>query len=468
MVRSLLRAPLRFRRITLPPAPVLYCRPVNPVNTTSTSTTNQRSFTPSRRFNQTSSDARAHSGDEKPTTEPNSEPVSLSYIRLRDRCKCPLCVDVHSKQRNFRSSDIPPNIQAKSLKWDGDILEVSWESDIPGFDSSHISRYTLDEVRSPTHYPVSCDTGSKRNRISWSRKRMESLQHWISYEDYIHNDAEFTRAMRQLAVLGMIFVKDIPDSREMVEKVVKRIGPLRNTFYGQTWDVRTVPQAKNVAYTSQFLGFHMDLMYMREPPAFQFLHCLRNSCDGGESLFADAFHVAETMYKDERHNFDTLTQTNLKYEYLHEDSIYSRSRPVFETGTPTTAGSLLRAVNYSPPFQGPQVDMEGTENASIERQKLELEALKSFANRLESEEEMFELKLKPGECVIFENRRIVHARRQFNTAFGERWLAGAYLDEDVVLSRFRVQQNKNPEAWLKFGDKGVSALLEDVKTSQCS
>jgi hypothetical protein len=66
---------------------------------------------------------------------------------------------------------------------------------------------------------------------------------------------------------------------------------------------------------------------------------------------------------------------------------------------------------------------------------------------LESKEMTFDLKLKPGECVIFDNRRIVHARGHFNTLTGSRWLAGAYVDTDAVLSRFNVASKKQPDAW---------------------
>lgn len=81
----------------------------------------------------------------------------------------------------------------------------------------------------------------------------------------------------------------------MVEAIAIRIGPLRNTFYGSTFDVRIVLEAKNVVYTNQFLGFHMDLMYMNKPPGYQLLYCLENSCSRGESLFVDTFSAAKVI-----------------------------------------------------------------------------------------------------------------------------------------------------------------------------
>lgn len=67
--------------------------------------------------------------------------------------------------------------------------------------------------------------------------------------------------------------------------------------------------------------------------------------------------------------------------------------------------------------------------------------MKAFSNRLNAEENIFELKLEEGDCVIFDNRRVVHARRAFDAQAGERWLKGAYVDDDVFFSRLRVLEN---------------------------
>lgn len=171
----------------------------------------------------------------------------MHYL-LRDGCKCPQCVDQHSKQRNFRMSDIPTDIKPRSTEWDGSVLKVKWENDIPGFDESHTSTYTLNQLRNPSANYSYHSTGRKRKRLLWHNW----FQHrFVSYEEYMHDDEAFSSAMRNLARTGLLFVKDIPDSRAEVEKLATRMGPLRNTFYGSTWDVRTVPEAKNVAYTSQ-------------------------------------------------------------------------------------------------------------------------------------------------------------------------------------------------------------------------
>lgn len=362
---------------------------------------------------------------------------------LRDLCKCPKCVDPHSKQRSFRTSDIPKDVQPRSVHWDGTHLEVEWANDITGYDNDHKSGWHIDYLKKPVLDPHE-QTSQNMKPLRWTSNLMNRLQHWVSYEDYMNDDAKFAAAMRNLSRLGLIFVKDIPDSREMVAKIATRMGPLRNTFYGETFDVKTVPQAKNVAYTNQFLGFHMDLMYMNEPPGYQLLHCLENSCDGGESLFADTFRAANIMKSEFPTEYKALARRHLGYEYNHKEHKYHNTRPVFQLDPKTKE---LRYVNYSPPFQSALPDYEGKAGSGIRGYADLKRAMSHFVKLMESQHSVFQLKLNPGECVIFNNRRIVHARNKFNTSTGSRWLAGAYVDEDALLSRYAVCGEKEKISW---------------------
>lgn len=371
---------------------------------------------------------------------PFRSPQNLTHFQLRDMCKCPKCVDPHSKQRSFRTQDIPADIRASNGEYDGKTLRVSWKSDIPGYGEDHVSQWDLDFFEDGVINPRLASTP----KLRWDQKHMQKTQHWISYEDYINHDERFATAMRKLYQLGLIFVKDIPQSREMVEKIATRMGPLRNSFYGSTWDVRTVPEAKNVAYTNQFLGFHMDLLYMNEPPGYQLLHCLENSCQGGESLFVDTAQVARMMKTEAPEEYSTLTEHKLAYEYRHEDAIYYKERPVIERAA--WIKERLDRVNYSPPFQSALPHYNAHGKQPWEPYQKVAGALKTLSDYMESEGMAFQLKLKPGECVIFDNRRIAHARRQFDTATGSRWLAGAYVDEDAVLSRIAVYTRRFPSA----------------------
>jgi gamma-butyrobetaine dioxygenase len=97
----------------------------------------------------------------------------------------------------------------------------------------------------------------------WSAKdlRKESLLARVEYQDYMQKDEGLLRALGNLDTIGLVMLKNVPvDNEEQVRKVVERIGPIRNSFYGETWNVKSVSGAKNIAYTALPLGLHMDLM----------------------------------------------------------------------------------------------------------------------------------------------------------------------------------------------------------------
>lgn len=93
-------------------------------------------------------------------------------------------------------------------------------------------------------------------------------------------------------------------------------------------------------------------------------------------------------------------------------------------------------VNWSPPFQGP---FEGRDSSNLSSYVV---AAKKFSELLESEGALFEYRMEEGDLVIFDNRRVLHARRAFDAEKGERWLKGAYIDNDVYFSRLRVLEEQ--------------------------
>ena len=72
-------------------------------------------------------------------------------------------------------------------------------------------------------------------------------------------------------------------------------GYVRDTNFGAHFDVRSVPDANDLAYTSLFLDPHTDNPYRSPVPGVQLLHCLANETSGGLSTLVDGFAAAETL-----------------------------------------------------------------------------------------------------------------------------------------------------------------------------
>jgi alpha-ketoglutarate-dependent taurine dioxygenase len=103
--------------------------------------------------------------------------------------------------------------------------------------------------------------------------------------------------------------------------------------------------------------------------------------------------------------------------------------------------SPIKLLNWSPPFQGPFSNDIGTEDGGKQLRTFHA-AIQRLDQLINAQENMWEYRMEEGDCVIFDNRRVLHARRAFEADKGERWLKGAYLDRDVYASKLHVLEQE--------------------------
>jgi len=268
------------------------------------------------------------------------------------------------------------------------------------------------------------------------------------YHAFLKDDELLHRVLIQLQQYGLAYFVNVPsentDGTE-IANLGSRFGEIKQTFYGKTWDVKSVAQSKNIAYhtcspnsrrtltdicsyTNLNLGLHMDLMYFNSPPGLQFLHCMRNTVTGGSSLFVDSFRVATLLRLHSPSLFKSLLSTPVAFHYINDNKHFYFSRPTVVMDPADPHAQAIDHVNYAPPFQAPfEVETAGKGKANWRRF---VAGLKQFAEISEREDMRYEETMREGECVVFNNRRVLHARRAFDTETGERWLKGTYVDWD--------------------------------------
>lgn len=410
----------------------------------------------------------------------DGQPHTYSPLLLRDLCECPRCVDPSTKQKLFSTADIPKDIHADEVTETESSISFSWMHDVPGYELDHTTELSLDVLRSLVSTGAITTPVQPKPRIFWKASMFNQLAD-IDYDAYMQDDAVLYQALQQLHKYGLLFVSNVPESENSVSTLGERIGPIKNTFYGYTWDVRSVPEAKNVAYTSQDLGFHMDLLYMQQPPHLQLLHCIRSSAKGGASLFTDSFRAARDLLRADFQAFSDLAALDTMFHYHHPSShLYQQLRTVLEMKPLKLRGntlrnvatfakaweshgirgqpdymSLLSSVAWSPPFQGPfgryrklvkpsdakDLPYLAGVNARLEKWHA---AAQQFSALVHEPRGIYERLMRPGECVIFDNRRVLHARKAFEPgdAGSERWLRGAYLDKDPYESKMDVLRRR--------------------------
>ena len=65
------------------------------------------------------------------------------------------------------------------------------------------------------------------------------------------------------------------------------------------------------------------------------------------------------------------------------------------------------------------------------------DAYRKFGEIISDKSMQFSFSLKPGECFIVDNTRVLHARNEYMND-GNRWLQGCYSDKDGLLSKYEV------------------------------
>ncbi|KAK8844663.1 hypothetical protein IAR55_006512 [Kwoniella newhampshirensis] len=384
----------------------------------------------------------------------------ISTTRLYDNCTCPRCRDKSTKQKSTTALDAisasaNPSFRKARHKHTGKHgLLVDWSPE--SRHASFFPTWVLRAMSDPLHAERIYRTPSFL-RQTWGA---ETLSHSRLRVPFNEMQSSLLQVLEQLQVYGIVVIEGVPtnptsDQDCMLRKVVGLIGEIRNTFYGETWDVKSVKQSKNVAYTDQDLGLHMDLLYFSSPPRFQALHCLRNRVNGGMSYFVDSFRVAIDLPAP---LFETLQHHRIGYIYDNDNHFLRYQHPVispqFSLANPHSA------VNWSPPFRagtGP-LAMPTKDPALAAREELRIyRAVADFERRLADPRYRYQFTMREGDLVMFDNRRVLHARTAFSDKTEEereresvelvegeptRWLKGCYLDGEVVWDKLAVLQRQ--------------------------
>jgi hypothetical protein len=176
---------------------------------------------------------------------------TFSFKWLRDHCQCPLCIQASSGQK-LHSSGLFGNIKVQPISVSNS------ESDITVQWQDHKSTYQIEWLKKAGLY----DDAELFTPVTWNPQEYSSNYPPIDYAQF-NTQKGYLTALKTLRDSGLCFLKNVPTTEKTVEKVAEKFGTIYNTFYSSPFDVKSTPNAVNIAYTDVFLGLHMDLMYLQ-------------------------------------------------------------------------------------------------------------------------------------------------------------------------------------------------------------
>jgi gamma-butyrobetaine dioxygenase len=362
-------------------------------------------------------------------------------VWLRDNCPCAECTDPHSRQKFLDITDIDGDLVVAEAAEAGESVVVTYA---PGRHQSTFSRAWLAAHALDTYGDG--DGRTEDDKDLWLAADLAALAGrpaWVpeaSWPRYLAEPAERVRSLAAVLRLGFVLLHDVPAEPGLVLEVAASFGYVRHTNYGALFDVRVEPAPDNLAFTSREILPHTDNPYRDPVPTVQLLHCLRAAGDGGDTGLVDGFAAACALRATDRAAFDVLTGTAVSFGYRDNGTELRASQPLIQLSPRGRVRGVRFNNRSAQPLRLPYADVTAF-----------YAAYRRWAELLRQPERQLNLRLAPGDCLIFDNTRILHARTAFSLPAGEdgsqgRHLQGCYADLDGLASTLAVLSRPGREA----------------------
>jgi gamma-butyrobetaine dioxygenase len=353
-------------------------------------------------------------------------PLRFPSVWLRDNCPCERCVVPGTGQKLTDITDMPNGLAITRIEEAGDSVAVTFA---PGGHRSVFSRSWLADHALDDDGHAGGDGRTEDDKELWLPAGLAEIPE-MSWPQYLGPGR--ARALGAVLRLGFVLLRGVPAEPGTVLEVAASFGFVRETNYGRLFDVRVEnngPAPGNLAFTSREIRPHTDNPYRDPVPTVQMLHCLRAAGEGGDTGLVDGFAAAAAFRAADAESFGVLARTPVPFGYVDKETELRASLPLIQL-SPRGRVRGVRFNNRSArPLRLPYAEVTAF-----------YAAYRRWAGLLARPERQLNLRLAPGDCLVFDNTRILHARTAFSVPAGSpgRHLQGCYADLDGLASTLAV------------------------------
>ena len=346
------------------------------------------------------------------------------FLWLRDNC--PTSFHSDSKMRKFNLLSVSKNIYPKKIDNNENNLIIHWN------ENDHISNYELKWLRDHCYTAIN-NQKYKTPYYLWNNslnKKFKLIS--LNHNEILNKEEKLIKWLELLHIYGITIIKNAPTKDKSAFKILNKISHHRETFFGTPFEVINIPKPNNQAYTADALTNHSDLPYFEYAPGYQFLHCLENTANGGDSTAVDGFAVADYLRENEKEIFDILSTTQVKFK--DNDFTQKAIRILY---------SPIITLTKDNDFNDIRLNMGAMATIDVHPNKMKkfYDAYRFFTSLLHDKKFMIEFRLDAGDIFCFNNRRVLHGRSAFNPNSGNRHLQGYYIERDEIISRLNYFNN---------------------------
>ncbi|MFT6887934.1 MAG: gamma-butyrobetaine dioxygenase, partial [Paracoccaceae bacterium] len=323
---------------------------------------------------------------------PDGRRSYFNYHWLRDNC--PTSFSSVTRERSFDIFHLDRAPQPVAADLEGDDLVIRWR------DEDHVSRLPL-RMLGAFAGGVRRPDAADLPRRAWFADHYPNVARF-SQPELVADPAKVAQWIEALLVEGFAIVTDMPDSDEGLTRTARLLGQIRPTFFGRYFDVRTHINPTNTAYTAAALELHTDVPAEEHAPGVQFLHCRANTVEGGLSLYADGVAVANEFRKVDPEGFRLLSEIDIPF-YCEHDHYDMRARQV------------VIELDEKGEVSGLTISQHLLDVSDLPQELLDnwYPAFCQFGKLLRDPRFLMTFRMNGGECMTFDNHRVVHGRAAY-------------------------------------------------------
>ncbi|XP_049851963.1 trimethyllysine dioxygenase, mitochondrial-like isoform X2 [Schistocerca gregaria] len=302
---------------------------------------------------------------------------------LRDHCQKATNA---SKLKTNALNLSPPKTGPVKTAIIANTLEVAWDDGLR-------SIYPLDWLRR-NDYSATAQRSLQLETapISWNKEEFQNHgMPTYEYRSILEDERTLYRLLSDVNLLGVAVVRQSGTGENVVRDLASKLASENFMTYEGVQDVTlTTPDVQD----SELSSPHQDMCYYESPPGIQIVQCLS---DGGEAKFLDGFRLAQNLRKNAPAHFELLSLLRQPFESMGERHRLLYAHPIIGV-----YNSEVRGICWSPPY-------EGVLNIYPEFVEVYYEAKKNFSMMISDPEYVVCHSMQPGEVLVVNNRRVLHA-----------------------------------------------------------
>ena len=342
---------------------------------------------------------------------------------LRENSPDPETLHPLSREMVISPLDLPADLRPESAAVDPDgSLRVVWSH------GGHVSRFHPGWLRAHAWFEEEVPHSPA---VLWTAAELDQPPTFDGPQ-VLADESALLDWLTALRDCGIARLEGLPSTDGLLERIVTRIGPIRETNFGRLYELAIKDDPDSNAFTTAGLSLHMDLPTRECPHGLQFLFCRDNTARGGEGLYADGYRIAEDLRTEEPEVFEALTSVVWEFNNRAKDCDYRARGPVIALDDEGRISGIRLTPWLRAPLKAPLSEQEGA-----------YLSVRAFMRRSQDPAYQLVVRYRPGDLLAFDNRRVLHGRRAYDPGGGARHIEGAYADRDDLHSRIRTLEREH-------------------------